>query len=541
MARLDRLGPAKEVAQVGAVIGSEFPYDLLHAVYPVPRPDLEHALNSLADAELVYVRGIAPGATYQFKHALIRDAAYQALLKSRRKELHRLIARTIDHEFVSFKEARPEVLARHWTEAGETEPAIAQWTTAAGAAEARNAFREALESYREALALLNMLRESPERDVRELELRQAAAQMLYVTRGYAAPETSDAIEQATALAEKTGNLTLSVSWAMRRWLAPFNSGNLLAASALADQLFELALREGSPKNVGMAHAIQTLTCYQRGDHVRAERHFATGLKLFNDPGFKQVPGAALWTFAQASYNAWTLGRANTARERITQMTAFVNPNNPYDLAISKVAAADLSISLRQYEQVEALAERALELSEKNDFPPEAAYSRGALGVARAQLGRATEGIALIRDGISSLRERGLHLSIPSRKARLVEALGEEGAIAEALETVEQALQANPYQLANRPEMFRLRGELRVKQGQTDLAEADFREAIELARRTNAKAWELRATMSLTRLLAKQSRRSDARTILADIYNWFTEGFDTADLKDAKALLDELSN
>ena len=155
MARLDRLGPAKEVIQVGAVIGGEFSYELLHAVHPIAEEDLQRALRSLADAELLYVRGIAPDATYQFKHALIRDAAYEALLKSRRKDLHRLVARTINEKFPALKEAHPEVLARHWTEAGETEPAIAEWSRAGKAAEARNAFSEALESYQQALALLN--------------------------------------------------------------------------------------------------------------------------------------------------------------------------------------------------------------------------------------------------------------------------------------------------------------------------------------------------------------------------------------------------
>src|SRR5712692_10597604 len=146
MARLDRLGSAKEIIQIGAVIGSEFSYELLRAVHPIAEEDLHRALRSLADAELLYVRGIAPDATYQFKHALIRDAAYEALLRSRRKELHLIVARMIDEKFSALKEAHPELLARHWTEAGETESAIAEWSRAGKAAEARNAFREALQS-----------------------------------------------------------------------------------------------------------------------------------------------------------------------------------------------------------------------------------------------------------------------------------------------------------------------------------------------------------------------------------------------------------
>jgi predicted ATPase len=193
MARLDRLGSAKEVIQVGAVIGGEFSYELLHAVHPIADDDLQRALRTVADAELIYVRGIAPDATYQFKHALIRDAAYEALLRSRRKDLHRLVARTINEKFRALKEAQPEVLARHWTEAGEIEPAIAEWSRAGKVAQARTAFCEALESYQQALALLNLLPESSERDLRELEFRQSVVQMLQVTRGHSAPETTDAI------------------------------------------------------------------------------------------------------------------------------------------------------------------------------------------------------------------------------------------------------------------------------------------------------------------------------------------------------------
>jgi hypothetical protein len=194
-------------------------------------------------------------------------------------------------------------------------------------------------------------------------------------------------------------------------------------------MLELALREGSPSNVGMAHAMQTLTRHHCGDLAGAEQHFTEGLKLFDYPAFRQVPGAALWTFAQASYNAWILGRADVARERMARMMAAVNGNNPHDLAISGICAASLRSYLREYEQVEILAARALELAEKNQFQPEAAYSRCALGRARAHLGRATEGIALIREGIASLLDSGLRLTIPAYAASLAEAEEREGATA----------------------------------------------------------------------------------------------------------------
>jgi class 3 adenylate cyclase/tetratricopeptide (TPR) repeat protein len=535
MARLDRLGPAKEVIQVGAVIGGEFSYELLHAIHPIVETELQRALRTLADTELLYVRGIAPEATYLFKHALIRDAAYEALLKSRRKELHRLVARTIEEKFPAFKEARPEVLARHWTEAGEAASAIAEWSRAGNAAEARNAFSEALESYQQALALINLLPESRERDLRELKLRQSVVQMLWVTRGYAAPETIDATERAAALAEKSGNLAQLVNLMILRGVSAFVAGDIPAASALANLALDLALREAGPTSLGVAHHLQILTRYSRGDLAGVEKHFSAGERFFDDSGLKQYPGATVSAFGFASFNALALGRADVARARMARMMAAANRDNPFDAALSGYYAAVLRVLLREYEGAEALAVRALELSEKHQFQLLALHSKCVIGQTRAYLGRAPEGIVLIREGIAGLLDIGARLGLNNFTAQIAEAQARKGAIVEALETVEQALQAkNP-----NTETLRLRGELRLQQEQTELAEADFREAIALARRVGAKFYELRATMSLARLLAKQNKRGDARAMLADIYNWFTEGFDTADLKDAEALLDEL--
>jgi hypothetical protein len=186
-----------------------------------------------------------------------------------------------------------------------------------------------------------------------------------------------------------------------------------------------------------------------------------------------------------------------------------------------------------------LSQRARSMAEKHQFPNPAARARGALGLARARLGHATEGVALIRQGITGLLEIGTRMGITIVTTWLAEAQELQGAFADALETIEQALQGHPDELAYRPETLRLRGQLRLKKGQTELAEAGFRETIALAQKMGAKAWELRATMSLAEMLARQGCRDEARSMLAEIYGWFTEGFDTTDLKDAKALLDEL--
>jgi tetratricopeptide (TPR) repeat protein len=442
--------------------------------------------------------------------------------------------------FPALKEKQPEVLAHHWTEAGEIEPAIAGWTRAGEVARARNAFSEALESYRQALDLLRLLPESSARDGRELELQQSVVQLLQVTRGYAAPETSEATARAAALAEKSGNLAQLVGWVASRWIVAHDSGDLTAESALADQMLELAAREGSPTSLASAHAAQVLTRYLLCDLAGVEEHFTAGLEFFDDPGFRRYPGAAAGTVAYAAMNAWRLGRAEAARERMARMISAAETNTPYDLAFSTYFTAQIRSYLREYDQAEVSAVRALELAEKYQFPFVIALCRCVLGRARAELGRATYGVELLRQGIAGLLEVGFHMGIATYTASLAAALGRAGAISEALTTIERALQANPGQFSPPPEMLTTRGELRAADGQIELAEADLREAIALARKMGAKMFELRATMSCARLLAKHGRRDEARAMLAEIYGWFTEGFDTADLKDAKALLGRLA-
>jgi class 3 adenylate cyclase/tetratricopeptide (TPR) repeat protein len=543
MARLDRLGPAKEVLQVGAVIGSEFSNELLHAVHAIAEEELQRALRKLADAELLYVRGIAPDATYLFKHALIRDAAYEALLKSRRRELHRIVASTINERFPELKDAHPEMLARHWTEAGEVEPAIAEWSRAGQTAAARNAFKEAEQSYGEALTLLRMVPQSLERDRREQNLWQVLHGCFQVTRGFAAAETTNAIDRAASLAEGSSNLEQLVTSVSLRASTVLLSGDLVNGSRLAERALDLALREGSRNSLADVQVPVLLEHYWSGDFAAAERDFVTASTLYADPNIRQrVRPTLAWIaeFAYGSWNAWTLGHADLARKPHAEMMAAVDASRPYSVAMSGYYAAHLRLFMREDAQTEALAETALEFSLKHQFPYTAAASRCVLGHALAHLGRAREAVELIRDGIANLVESGADLLVGNFTTYLAAAQQRQGSVGEALETVEQALQANSDILAYRPEMFRLRGELRFELGQTEMAENDFREALALAQKTGAKAWELRTTMSLARLFSKQGRRDEARTMLAEIYDWFTEGFDTADLKDAKALLQELA-
>jgi class 3 adenylate cyclase/tetratricopeptide (TPR) repeat protein len=540
MARLDRLGAAKEVFQVGAVIGVEFSYELLRAVHPIAEDDLQGSLRALADAELLYVRGIVPESSYQFKHALIRDAAYEALLKTRRKELHRQVARAIDEQFTTLSQTHPEVLARHWTEAGEAQQAIVQWSRAGKMALQRSAFSEAQESYQQALALLNLLTESAEREAHELEVRRSLVGLLSVTRGYAARETTDAVERTTALTEKTGTLAELLNWTASRCVIATISGDYPGAITLADRTLELALRDGGAWSLARAHALQLTARLLSGDLAGVEKHFTTGLPFFADPSFRQSPlRGFIVAFSSASHNACLLGRADAARERMAQMKAGVDQSSPYDLAFSGYGAGLLNLYMREYEQSASSTARAVALSDENKFPHIAGLSRCVLGAALAQLARPSEGVGLIRQGIAALFEIGARAGVGQYTAWLAEAQGCVGGFAEALEMIEQSLRGYPDEQLYRPESFRSRGELLLRQGKVELAQTSFREAIALAQKMGAKAWELRATISLARLLDDSGGRKQARAMLAEIYNWFTEGFDTADLKDANALLEQL--
>jgi DNA-binding winged helix-turn-helix (wHTH) protein/tetratricopeptide (TPR) repeat protein len=543
MARLERLGAAKEVAQVAAVVGGEFSYELLRAIQPIAEDLLQHALHTLADAELLYVRGITPEAVYQFKHALIRDAAYQSLVKSRRIELHRQVARTIEEKFPALAEMRPELLARHWSEANETERALMEWERASKAAEGRNAFKEALAGYQEALRLLDLIPDTPARDARELGLRHATLVVLLLIKGGGAPEAIEAAGRAIALARKSGNSKEFSQLMTMRAFAVLVSGDLRAATELANEALALALEEGNPQSVGLAHGVQLFMCYFRGDLASTEQHFARALELFERPELDDLARlVAIIGFAIASLNAYQLGRVGPARIRQGQMRrAATHKDNQYEVGNVGFMAAAFHNALREYEQAEAAAAPALELAEKGQFPELTSHLRIQLGHARAQLGRFTQGIALMRHGITGLLEMAPHPGLTSYFTFLAAAQQKAGKVDDGLESIEQALSVNPAIVVWRPEALRTRGELRLSKGQAGPAETDLRAAISLACSMGAKAWELRTTTSLARLLASKGRRDEAHAMLAGIYNWFTEGFDTLDVKEAKALLEELSS
>jgi class 3 adenylate cyclase/tetratricopeptide (TPR) repeat protein len=537
MARLDRLGPAKEVAQVGAVIGGEFSYELLQAVHPMAEENLQSGLRKLADAELVYVRGVAPDATYQFKHTLIRDTAYEALLKTNRRKLHRLVAQTITEKFPTMAEAQPEVLARHWTEAGEMEPAIAAWTKAAKAANVRGAVKEAEEDCRQALAMLENLPETTDRDQRMLGLVTLLSSLLQKIGGYSAPETVEVLARARTIAEKTGDLAQLVVNLMGTWAATFVAGDYPSAETLGGQILDLARREGSPTSLATAHSAQILLRFHCADLLGIEEHLVPFRRFVEAGGLEQSPDTIVNTLAYASLCAWFMGRPDLARTRMGEAVAL-SEKKAFTVAAGRRVESYLYRWLRDAEQAAKSAALSVSISEKHGF---GYYTQLPIaGWARAHLGYAAEGISLLRESVRLQTELSIGLDLTNTLTMLAEAQALNGEINDALGTLDTALVSNLHETVFRPNILTLRGELRLRLGQNELAEADLREAIALAHEMNAKALELRASIGLARLLERQGRHDEARTMLADIYNWFSEGFDTADLKDAKALLQELS-
>ncbi len=343
------------------------------------------------------------------------------------------------------------------------------------------------------------------------------------------------------MAEKSGNLSQLALEVGVNSVAVFAAGDYAGAASLADQALDLARREGSDTCLRLAHEAQFVVRYSRGDLVGAEEHFTRWRGICEVSGFGPFPALTTLGFAYGGYCAWALGLSDKARERMAKASAFAHDSkSPYEIPQALAWESAMYTSLREPERAEAAATRALALCEEGGFLYMAEVARVYLGWARAQLGCAGEGVALLRRGVAGLIELKTKAGITAQLTYLAEAQALDGALVDALVTIENALEANPDEAVTRPDAFTLRGELQLKIGKRELAEADFREAIALAQRTSAKIMELRATMSLARLLDKQGKRDEARAMLAEIYNWFTEGFDTADLKDAKALLDQLN-
>jgi tetratricopeptide (TPR) repeat protein len=556
MARLDRLGPAKEVAQLGATLGREFTYELLRAVSPVAEAALQQELRQLVEAELLYQRGITPQATYLFKHALIQDTAYQSLLKSTRQQYHRQIAQVLEECFPETVETQPELLAQHYTEAGLIAQALPYWQRAGERATQRSAYTEAIAHLTRGLELLKTLADTPERVHQELTLQLALSAALVTVKGYTAPEVEKAVTRARELCQHLGETPQLFPVLERLWLFYFVRYELQTTHELVEQMMRLAQSVQDQYLLSLAHKALGCTLYQLGELTSARPHLEQAIALYNPQTHPRhtvnTADPRVECLSYASHTLWLLGYLDQALKRSHEALALAaGLSHPFTLAYALGHAARDHLNRREEQVARERAEAAITLSTEHGFPFWLAVGTLVRDLALAEQGQVKEGIAQMRQSLP-----------PFYLALLAEAYGKVGQVEEGLTVLAKALALvdKTGDRVSEAELYRLKGELSLQSRQVKTsqdksevtnpqsptpnpqseAEACFHQAIEIARRQQAKSLELRAVMSLSRLWQKQGKTKQAHMMLADIYNWFTEGFDTVDLQEAKALLEELT-
>jgi predicted ATPase len=551
MARLDRLVTAKAVARYAAVIGRQFSYELLEAVSRLDPATLQRELGRLVAVELLYQRGLPPQATYTFKHALIQDTAYQSLLKSTRQHYHQRIIQVLEAQFPEIAEAEPELLAHHCTEARLIEHAIIYWHRAAQRAAERSAHVEAISHLTTGLALLQTLPETPECTQHQVEMYLALGASLIAAKGYTAPEVEQTYLRAQQLCQHLAELHQLFPVLRGLWMYYFVRAEYQTAHDLGEQLLTLARHVQDAAMLVTAHRALGSTFFHLGAFTSAHTHLAQGLALY-DPQQQHASAllygedAGVTCRSYAMWTLWWLGYPDQGRRQMDAALAQVQQMAyPFDLSFVLSFAAVLHQCRREVPVAQERAEAAIRLATEQGFPYWMAYGAIPRGWALVHQGHAQAEMEQIKQGLRVFRATGAEIGRQYFLALLAEAHGilrepEAGltVLIEALVHVEHT--GDRYYTA---EIHRLKGELLLRQHWDNQAEAEtcFQHAMAIAQHQQAKSLELRAATSLARLWHQQGKRQVAYDLLAPVYSWFTEGFDTADLKDAKALLHELED
>jgi class 3 adenylate cyclase/predicted ATPase/energy-coupling factor transporter ATP-binding protein EcfA2 len=550
MARLDRLVTAKAVAQYAAVIGRQFSYALLQAVSQLDAVILQRELGRLVEAEIVYQRGMPPQATYTFKHALIQDAAYESLLKSTRQQYHQRIAEVLVAQFPETAETQPELLAYHYTAAEYWEHAVGYWQRAGTRAVQRSAYTDAVQHLTRGLHLLARLPETPGRAQQELDLHLTLGIALVATKGQAASEVEQTYLRARALCTQVGDtpqrfLTL---WGLQRFYR--NRGALSTARELGEQLVGLAQRAGDPMQRLEAHDALGATLFALGDYAAARPHLEQAIVLTAPTTQRALAlrygiASGVRCLAVAANALWRLGFPDQAMQRSWEALALAQElAHPLSLMSAQYWAAWLHYVRREVSVVQALTDTLLTLATTQGFPLYVGYGTCWRGWALVMQGEGGAGLAQLRQGMAAILAAGHESARSLCLFLLAEASGHAGQVADGLDLVTEALTA--FETSQRGDMLteahRCRGELMLRQALPEAAQAQayFQQALAVARRQQAKSFELRAATSLARLWQQHGKRQAAHDLLAPVYGWFTEGFDTADLQDARSLLDALT-
>jgi class 3 adenylate cyclase/predicted ATPase len=550
MARLDRVASVKEIAQLGAVIGHEFSQELLAAVAERPEHQLRASLDELVASGLVFRRDVPPKAFYTFKHAMVQDVAYQSLLKSRREQLHARIARVLEERFPETAFTEPEVLAQHYTAAGLADQAVDYWHRAGQRASERSADLEAIAHLTKGLELARALPDPTQSARQELKLQVALGEPLVAAKGFGAPEVGATYTRALELCRQIDNPRhlFRTMWGL--WHFYRGRGALQRARHLGDELLGLAERCGDPMLLLAAHQALGHSLYHLGEFSAALSHLEQtrpGLdpKLDRSPHLRYGVAPGVQGLASLAQLLWCLGYPDQALQRSREAVGSARElSHVHSLTCSMYFAIRLHLLRGEIREADELAEATLTLSRKHGFTFWTALIVFMQGWSLCQQRRGAEGLARMRTGFAAAEATGTKMMRPMFCALLAQAYGEVGQLDEAWRTLSDTLDAieESGQRHYEAEAYRFRGELHLHQAHADVEQASisFQRALDIARHQQAKSWELRAATSLARLWRDQGRRAEAHDLLAPVYGWFTEGFDTADLKDAKALLEELA-
>jgi DNA-binding winged helix-turn-helix (wHTH) protein/predicted ATPase len=550
MARLDRLGMPKAIAQWGSVLGRAFTYDVLSAVTPFDEATLQEGLRQLVQAELLFQRGLLPQVHYRFKHALIQDAAYASLLRCRRQAMHAQVARVLETQFPQIAVTEPEVVAHHYTQAGLHEQAILYWWQAGQRAGQRSAHVEAIQHLRQGLTLLKELPETTERLHQELDLQVALGQALIATKGNASLEAECAYTRAQELCQQVGDAP-QLFTALRGLILYYQARGLLqTAHQLAEQMLRLAQSLHDPTLVMFAHYNLGVGIFYRGELAAAHTHHAQALAIYTPKVHRALATRYGIDLGVGSHNflaleLWSLGYPDQAmRHSQATRTLAQQVSHPYSLGTALLNAARVYQACREAKATHEQTAALMRLATDQGFAYHLARGMVLHGWALVMLGRGEAGIAEIRQGLAAHLATGAKSGQTYFLGLLAEAYGASGHTEAGLEVLAEALVEMEITEVRfyAAELYRLKGALLLKRAPPDApqAEACFQQALDIARQQEARSWELRAATSLARLWQSQDKRREAYDLLSPVYGWFTEGFDTADLQEAKVLLDELA-
>ena len=556
MARLDRLGPAKEVAQIGAAIGREFSHALLAAVVRKPEAELASALDRLIAAGLLFRQGLPPHATYLFKHALVQDAAYGTLLREPRRELHARIAEALESQFAEIAENQPELLARHCTEAGLIEKAAGLWGKAGQRSLERSALVEAAEQLSRALGQIATLPATPALRREEIRGQVALITPLMHVKGYGARETKAAIErahllieQAKALGEPPEDALLLFEVLFAFWSTNFLGFNGDLCHELAARFLMLAEKQGLTAPPIVGHRIMGHTLLLRGELAEARAHYEKGIALYDAAEHRPLASR----FAQdnrvsilcfRSRALWLLGYPETAAADADQALKHAQEiGHAASVMFALGAGATVPFNCGDYTTVKANIDQLAALAVEKNAAYWSAIAMLQNGMLLVATSKASEAVQMMTLGIGAWRSTGATLHLPYWLSYLARAHAGLRQFDDAWRCIKEGMTAvkTTKERWCEAEISRIAGELALTSPEMDSAKAEayFGRALAVAREQQAKSWELRAAMSMARLWRDQGKRDEARDLLAPVYGWFTEGFDTRDLREAKALLDEL--